>query len=310
VTTNTIEPKRGRAAFYARPAAKTLPRVQPHAKHGEKRTRWTYEDWIAKARAAIKRYRPRHLADLLAALQLSFGTSKCWAVGAPARTCRGKPIKAVKPKPGWLKATSRVPMPWNHDLHMLRYLNHPTLDAITARRAALESEGVGEIKALRQAVDEIVGEARKAGEERRRLRRIEKYGHDPVPEHRLTREERAERQAKVKEAQREFLDRTPRKRVKKANGRIGKTARQKRKARALIRSAGGRKALAVAMLEAKRKARWQRAAAELYGVKSFARVPVKPMSERDDPGVTARIEKAIAQPTPEPVVKVIDYSQQ
>lgn len=305
----TNEPKRGRAAFNAGPKAKTLPRVKPHPKHGEKRNRWTYDDWIAKAGAAIERYQPRHLADLLGVLQLSYSTSLSWARGQWRRTELGEHVQSSKPQPGWLKATADVPRPKNHALHMLRYLNHPTLDAITARRSKLEAAGVGEIEALREAVDEIVGEARKAGEARRAARRREKYGHDPVPEKRLTQDERDRKRAEIKEKRAPHLaSRKLRSRLRKrTHDSVATTARTRRTAKAKRKALGGTKGLAAAMLEAKRVARWQKAAAELYGVRSFKQVPLKPKE------ALAKVYTRNASTAPKPkrtvyVAEPTDYS--
>ncbi|MGE0515692.1 MAG: hypothetical protein AB7O71_17210, partial [Hyphomicrobiaceae bacterium] len=267
---------------------------------------------IAKAKAAIQRFKPRHLADLLAALQLPVATSRQWARGDWRRNEFGERILTVKPKQGWAAATASVPRPKNHDLHMLRYLSHPTLDLITARRGELEADGAGEIDALRQAVDEIVGEARKAGEARRAARRIAKYGHDPVPEKRLTQEERDAQGAEIKKRRAPYLAKNKHVLRRRTPGSVGTTARLRRAKRAKLKAFGGRKGLAVAMLEAKRKARWQKTAAELYGVKSFKHVPKKPLHELEDEGTARRIERALAgKPVRkrEPVVMTIDYSQ-
>ena len=255
-----------------------LPKVVHSAK---KRIRWTSADWIVKARDAIERYQARHLADLLATLRLPFTTSRCWAVGSKKRTLAGEVYTLVKPKPGWLKATADVPRPRNHELHVLRYLNHTTLDAITARRTEIEATGASEIEALRQAVDEIVGAARKAGEERRAARRREKFGGvDPVPVQRLTQEERDEKRVVIKARRAPFLAKN-RSKLRKRSAKVpATTARLRRIKRAKIKAVGGRKGLAKQMLEAKRKERWQKAAARLYGVKSFQQVPQKTLYNR------------------------------
>ena len=203
----------------------------------------------ARVEAARAQYAPRHLADLLAAVGLPYWTCRRWA-RQPDRY------------PEWLAACEGVERPYRHELEVLRYLNKPTVAAIQARMAELTAAGRSDPEALYAAVDEIVGVERVKGEARRKAKRIARYGHDPVPDKRLTREERAS----VRPRRAEFAKRKETSNTKRRRGRN----RKQQKRHLATRPGGPNKrtlrAYTRALFEARRKARWIKGASELFGV--------------------------------------------
>ena len=189
---------------------KPIPKTQPYAtRKYQRRITWHPVEIPQRVAEARARYPIRHLGDLLVVLGIPYRTAHTWAVGRPARTVKtwsyaegaDGPNKtkyystitrpALKPHSAWLTACGPgtdhprgVPIPAKHELHFLRYVTNPIIDAVQERLAAIETEHAHDHEvrgeALHDAIDEIVGATYMRAIEHRSARRKAKFGFDPI----------------------------------------------------------------------------------------------------------------------------------
>jgi hypothetical protein len=139
-----------------------------------------------------------------------------------------------------------VPRPYRHELDALRYCGNANVAAVQTKMAELIEQGRTEPDALHEAVDAVIGDARVQGEAQRKAKRIEKYGYDPIPEVRRTKEERAA----VRPRRAEYAQRALARNIKR---RKGLNRKQRQASRPWAGLKGGLSAYARLMLHEKRR---------------------------------------------------------
>ena len=104
-------------------------------------------DWPRRV-ADVRACRHVHyLGDLLLQLGLPFATARQWARGQQSGVvpfkCKTRTLPTTPARPECMTACEGVPIPNNHEPHVLRHLTHATLESFRRRVKALQRAGVG-----------------------------------------------------------------------------------------------------------------------------------------------------------------------